>query len=765
MTAFHTLGFPRIGAQRELKWAQEAYWRGDIDQEALLTTAKRVRTENWQRQLSAGVDCLPVGEFALYDHVLNTSFLLGHLPERVKTTGNTLDRLFLAARGRAPSGIPTAACEMTKWFDTNYHYLVPECSESDSFSLNPGLLLEEIRAAKALSRSIKPVILGPISYLYLAKSTDGVDRLSLLPRILPIYSRLFQLLKDEGIEWIQLDEPILGLELPPVWRQAFEPAYHSLRFNQVNVLLATYFASLDQNLNLVFDLPVQGVHLDCVAGNDSLVQAVDKLGPYKVLSLGVIDGRNIWRSDLDALYEALSPIRDRLGGRLWVGTSCSLLHVPYDTTTEAASERLPSDVQNWLSFAQQKLEEGRLLCDALNSSDVLTSEPWLDQRNRIERRRQSTLVHKPVVRDRAARAAGTEWQRQSDYSERAAVQQARWRLPSLPTTTIGSFPQTPEVRQLRRAWKHNDINLTEYEEGLRQEITACIRQQETIGLDVLVHGEAERNDMVEYFGELLEGIAATGNGWVQSYGSRCVKPPIIFGDIERTESMTVRWSAFAQSQSDKPVKGMLTGPVTLLKWAFVRDDQAWAETGYQLAAALRDEVSDLVEAGIGIIQVDEPALREGLPLKPSQHAAYLQWAVNSFRYATTGVADNVQIHTHMCYADFDDILPAIEAMDADVITLETARSANKLLQCLSEHPYHNGIGPGVYDIHSPNVPEFSAMSDILLQSSAVVPLSNLWVNPDCGLKTRRPEEVVPALEAMVTVAKALRQQLTDGAEP
>ncbi|QQD24385.1 5-methyltetrahydropteroyltriglutamate--homocysteine S-methyltransferase [Venatoribacter cucullus] len=753
MTKFHVLGFPRVGAQRELKWALESYWAGNSTQNDLLNTASALRAANWQRQLDAGVDYLTVGDFALYDHVLNTSYLLGHLPERARHAHNPVDQLFLAARGRTPCGCSASASEMTKWFDTNYHYLVPECSVQDEFRLQPDLLLQEVREAKALGKPLKAVVLGPLSYLYLANSKDGCERLNLLPRLLPLYSELFALLQAEGVDWLQIDEPILVLDLPAPWQQVFEPAYHSLRNNGLNLLLGTYFGALDDNLHLALSLPVQGLHVDLVSAPQQLQPILDRIGPYKVLSAGVIDGRNIWRADLKAAQELVQNAQQQLGERLWLASSCSLLHVPYDVELEAAPQK---GVNRWLSFAQQKLQELALLRAALDDEQVLHSHAWQEQQARVQERRTSLLVHKAPVKQRAAQAAAQSWQRTSPFAQRAQAQQQRWQLPLFPTTTIGSFPQTDEVRQLRRRFRAGELDTAAYEQGLEQTLLESLRIQEQIGLDVLVHGEAERTDMVEYFGEQLDGIAVTRNGWVQSYGSRCVKPPVIFGDIERPQAMTVRWSRFAQQHSSKPVKGMLTGPVTILKWAFVRDDQPWSATAYQLAAVLRDEVLELQAAGIGMIQVDEPALREALPLRKAAHPAYLHWAVNSFRYAVSAVDDSTQIHTHMCYADFDDILPAIEGMDADVITLETARSANKLLTTLAQTPYHNGIGPGVYDIHSPNIPAQADMLGILRGTLDVVPAANLWVNPDCGLKTRRWAEVIPALEAMVQAAADLR---------
>ncbi|WP_430462769.1 5-methyltetrahydropteroyltriglutamate--homocysteine S-methyltransferase [Thalassolituus sp. LLYu03] len=756
MSNIHILGFPRVGAQRELKWALESYWAGQSSLSDLQRTGQQLRLGQWQRQLDAGLDLLTVGDFAYYDHLLNASYLFGHLPARARSAGEPLEQIFAAARGRSASACCGHAAEMTKWFDTNYHYLVPECAAADEFTLQPDLLLDEVRAARSLGKPLKVVVPGPLTYLWLGRSVDGANRLNLLSRLLPVYSELFALLKCEGVDWVQLDEPVLGLDLPADWRQAFEPAYHSLRKNGVQLLLTTYFSPLADNLTLAFSLPVDGVHLDLVSAPEELAPALDRLGPYKVLSLGVIDGRNIWRADLNALRERLVPVAERLGSRLWLGSSCSLLHVPYDV---AAETQLPHDLQHWLAYAWQKVDELVLLGASLADAGVTSSPRWIAQAQALVSRRTSSAVHKSAVKQRAAAAASAQWQRKQSYAGRLALQQAALRLPQLPTTTIGSFPQTPEIRQLRRRFKQGELSLPAYEAGLEKEITHCIRVQEQIGLDVLVHGEAERNDMVEYFGEQLDGIASTANGWVQSYGSRCVKPPVIFGDIERPSAMTVRWAAFAQSQSERWVKGMLTGPVTILKWSFVRDDQPWSATAYQIAAVLRDEVQDLEAAGIRIIQVDEPALREALPLRRVEHARYLDWAVNSFRYAVTGVADETQIHTHMCYADFDDILPAIQAMDADVITLETARSAARLLHTLRNETYRNGIGPGVYDIHSPNVPSVEAMETLLTESLQVVPLANLWVNPDCGLKTRRWQEVIPALENMVTAAQRLRETL------
>lgn len=762
MTLFHTLGLPRVGAQRELKWALEQYWQGNNSLADLQQTAHTVRQQNWQMQVDAGLEILTAGDFALYDHVLNTSYLLGHLPERAKTGAQEpLNQLFLAARGRTPDGTPCAAGEMTKWFDTNYHYIVPELHQDDAFSLQPELYLEELESAAKFAQNhnkqLKAVIVGPLTYLYLARSVDGVEPLQLLERLVPVYQQLIQKIAATGANWLQIDEPILGLDLPEPWRNAFEPVYNQLQSKEINLLLSTYFSALEENLSLACQLPVQGLHLDVCAATQDLDKALDRLGPYKILSLGIIDGRNIWRADLAAKKAQLSTLKERLQARLWLGTSCSLLHVPYDLDSE--DERL-GEVKQWLAFATQKLHEGQLLASLLDSPNAKQQAAFAENQQANLARQNSPLIHKEQIKAQAKQGAQTIWQREADYATRLPLQQAALNLPAFPTTTIGSFPQTDGIRQLRKDFKAQAIDANTYEQGIQQEIAFAVKKQEDIGLDVLVHGEAERNDMVEFFGERLEGISASSHGWVQSYGSRCVKPPIIFGDIERPEPMTLTHTQYAQSLTQKPMKGMLTGPVTILKWAFVRDDQPHSDTAYQIAGALRAEVQDLEAAGIGVIQVDEPGLREGLPLRKSAHDTYLDWAVNSFRYATCGVALKTQIHTHMCYADFDDILSAIEAMDADVITLETARSANTLLASLKQHPYHNGIGPGVYDIHSPNIPKEEDMFAILSEAAKLIPQENLWVNPDCGLKTRRWEEVEPALTAMVKVAHQLRQDLS-----
>ncbi|MEK9710996.1 MAG: 5-methyltetrahydropteroyltriglutamate--homocysteine S-methyltransferase [Thalassolituus sp.] len=755
MTYFHVPGFPRIGEQRELKWALEKYWREEISETELQTIASDIKRGHWQAQIDVGCDLITVGDFCLYDHVLNASYLFNHLPRRVKTTERAIDQCFLAARGRAPTGQPVHACDMSKWFDTNYHYIVPEIHAEDSFSLQPDFLLKDIREAKELNQPIKVVLPGPVTYLRLADSKDGTDPLVHIDALTNTYGELISLLKKEGVEWVQLDEPVLATDLPEDWLQALERAYHQLNTPGINILLATYFGAAGENTSRIFSLPVQGIHLDLVEAPAQLTAAIDNIGPYKILSAGVIDGRNIWRTDLNTVYQALRPIHQRLGERLWISPSCSLLHVPYSAVNESGLE---SGCEYWLAFAAEKLHEGRLLKQALGDPSFIASADWLDQTQRVISRRTSERVHNSAVKARADVIAAGDWYRATPFEERLEVQQTALNLPLFPTTTIGSFPQTDAIRAVRKQWREGEITPEQYEQALKQEIEFCVREQEEIGLDVLVHGEAERTDMVEYFGALLKGIAVTANGWVQSYGSRCVKPPIIYGDIERQQALTVSWSTYAQSLTEKPMKGMLTGPVTILKWAFVRDDQPRSATTYQLAAVLNDEVRELEANGINIIQIDEPALREGLPLKKSARGEYIRWATSAFRYCYEGVSDSTQIHTHMCYADFDDILDAIEALDADVITLETARSASALLSTLKTQPYPNGIGPGVYDIHSPNIPEQSHVLNILNGALESTPAAHLWVNPDCGLKTRRWEEVTPALKAMVAAAEWIRTE-------
>lgn len=751
----HTLGLPRIGAGRELKWALEAYWRGEAPADTLLAMARALRARHWALQAKAGCDYVAVGDFSLYDHVLDMSVRLGVVPERFGAGAEVdLDTYFRMARGRAPTGASVAACEMTKWFDTNYHYLVPEFAPGQRFRARGEDLHAQVAEAQALGYRAKVQLIGPLSYLWLGKARGGFDRLALLDALLPAYGELLAGFGAVGVEWVQLDEPILVLDLPAVWRAAFEPAYHRLRSAGPKLLVAAYFGELRDNLLTATRLPVDGLHVDAVSALSELTQVVDWLPQGKILSVGAIDGRNVWAADLEGWLDRLEPIHARLGERLWLAPSCSLLHVPLSFKPETG---LDDELRGWLAGAVEKLGELALLRQALTQGRATVAEALAQRRAALAARRASPRVHRSEVRARLKGLDPTEVRRASAYPERARAQRAWLQLPLLPTTTIGSFPQTAEIRAARRAWREGGIDQAEYDRRMREAIAHAVAVQEDLGLDVLVHGEAERNDMVEYFGEQLEGCAITAHGWVQSYGSRCVKPPILYGDVQRRGPMTVDWSRYAQSLTQKPMKGMLTGPITLLKWSFVRDDQPWRDTAMQLALALRDEVRELVEAGIRIIQVDEPAFREAMPLRAADRGAYLDWAVAAFRLATSSVDDAVQIHTHMCYSEFNDILPAIAALDADVITIETARSNMELLDAFAQEHYPNEIGPGVYDIHSPNVPSVESMMTLLEQAATRIPIDRLWVNPDCGLKTRAWPEVQAALANMVEAARRLRR--------
>ncbi|WP_311944761.1 5-methyltetrahydropteroyltriglutamate--homocysteine S-methyltransferase [Halomonas piscis] len=770
MTVSHILGYPRIGARRELKTATEAYWKGEIDLATLEQTAKTLRAEHWQAQSEAGLDFVSVGDFAFYDQVLNVSVLLGAVPERFNAAAEveqgsvTLDTAFRMARGRAPSGEPAAACEMTKYFDTNYHYLVPELHEDQTFRLACHRLFDEVAEAQAGGFAPKVALTGPLTWLWLGKEKGSeFDRLALLDGVLDVYAQVLTRLGEQGVKWAQLNEPALVQDLPAEWQQAFERAYHRLQAAPVKLLLATYFGGLGDNLSLAARLPVAGLHVDAVRAPGELDHVADRLGPHQVLSAGVIDGRNVWRADLAALRERLQPLKARLGDRLWLSPSCSLLHVPVDVSAETD---LDAELKSWLAFARQKLDETVALARLLGGRATAGDEQRLaDATRALDARRESARIHQPAVATRLAAVSETDSRRAAPYAGRARAQREALSLPLYPTTTIGSFPQTGDIRAARRAHRSGELGTEDYEARMRREIAYAVERQEALGLDVLVHGEAERNDMVEYFGEQLGGFAFTRLGWVQSYGSRCVKPPVIFGDVTRPAPMTVRWSEYAQSLTDRPMKGMLTGPVTILQWSFVRDDQPREITCRQIALALRDEVVDLERAGIKAIQIDEPALREGLPLRRAEWQAYLGWAVESFRLSSSGVADATQIHTHMCYSEFNDIIGAIAALDADVITIETSRSDMELLDAFKDFDYPNEIGPGVYDIHSPNLPDIDWMVALMEKAAERIPAERLWVNPDCGLKTRRWEEVEPALANMVKAAKTLRERAEASRRP
>ncbi len=756
----HNLGFPRIGAKRELKFALESYWCGESSKDQLTSVGAELRQRHWAHQ--AELDLVPVGDFSFYDQVLDLSFTLGNLPERVQSFhGDALDNYFRVARGRSAAGAEDhAACcggvaagEMTKWFDTNYHYIVPEFTAATAFSLDASRLLAQVAEAKAQGIKAKPVIVGPVTYLAIGKAKDVSNKLALLEQLLSVYADLLTALAAAGVEWIQIDEPILVTELSSEWQDAFRTAYATLSQTKVKLLLATYFGQLQENIALACELPVHGFHLDTINAQAEVATLQAQLPQDRVLSLGVINGRNIWKTDLNTLLDWLEPVAKQLGDRLWIAPSCSLLHVPVDLNSELGFD---AEVKPWLAFALQKLDELEIIASALNHGRDSVSAELSANREAIEARRLSPRVNNPAVKAALAKITPALGQRQSVYTVRADKQTALLQLPKYPTTTIGSFPQTAEIRQARSQFKAGQIDDTAYTAAMKAEIERSVREQEALGLDVLVHGEAERNDMVEYFGEQLDGYVFSRFGWVQSYGSRCVKPPILFGDISRPNAMTVAWTTFAQSLTAKPMKGMLTGPVTILNWSFVRDDQPRSVSCYQLALAIRAEVLDLEKAGVQVIQIDEAALREGLPLRQSQWQAYLDWAVESFRISANGVGDSTQIHTHMCYSEFNDIIASIAEMDADVITIETSRSDMELLDVFDHFNYPNQIGPGVYDIHSPNVPTEAHMVQLMQKAAERIPAERLWVNPDCGLKTRQWPEVLPALRNMVAAAKTLR---------
>lgn len=774
MIRTHVLGFPRIGAQRELKFALERHWRGEIDVNELEATGRELRRRHWALQRAHGLDWVTVGDFAFYDQVANHIQLFGCEPARFGFSGDepALARYFTLARGVAaepaaqrcghdqaaeqPAG--TAALEMTKWFDTNYHYLVPEFDRATRFSLHPQRLLAEVAEAQAQGHSPKVVLLGPLSLLWLGKAhDDGFDRLSLLDALIPRYVELLKRLGAAGVQWVQLDEPILGLDLPPAWAQAFEPSYRAMNAADVSILLATYFSPLQQNLALACRLPVGGLHVDAVRAAEELPALLDALPAECELSIGIVDGRNIWRTDLDRALALLRPAYERRR-RLWIAPSCSLLHVPMSLADDAA---IDPELRSWLAGATEKLAELQVLRRALSEGEGGVRQELFGARAALAGRAASPRVRNPAVAQRLAALPADADRRASPFAARQRLQRDHLRLPAFPTTTIGSFPQTPAIRAARAAFKRGELPAADYQAAMRAEIAHAVRAQEAIGLDVLVHGEAERNDMVEYFGEQLEGFAFSANGWVQSYGSRCVKPPVLYGDVSRPRPMTVEWSVYAQSLTQRPMKGMLTGPITILQWSFVRDDQPREQTALQIALAIRDEVRDLEAAGIRVIQIDEPALREGLPLRHAAWRDYLAWAARAFRISAAGAADATQVHTHMCYAEFNDILPDIAAMDADVITIETSRSGMELLRGFGDFRYPAEIGPGVYDIHSPRVPATAQMLRLLQKAAEVVPPEHLWVNPDCGLKTRGWPETSEALRNMVAAARLMRGDATN----
>jgi 5-methyltetrahydropteroyltriglutamate--homocysteine methyltransferase len=757
MAIASNLGFPPLGAARELKRATEGYWSGKVTREQLLTTGAELRRRHWQLQQGLGVDRIPSNDFSFYDRMLDTCALVGAVPPRYGWTGDRvdLDTYFAMGRGSQGKGRDVTAMEMTKWFDTNYHYIVPEFEQGQKFRLASTKPVDEYREAKALGIDTTPVLIGPVTFLLLGKTKGGsFDRLSLLDALLPVYAEVLGALAAAGATWVQIDEPTLALDRTDAERAAFKKAYDYLAAHagKARLLVATYFAALGDNLATALALPVQGLHVDLVRAPGQLDGLLAKWPAGRVLSAGVVNGRNIWRADLEAQLGLLERAVAKVGNdNVWVAPSCSLLHAPLDLDLET---KLGAELKSWLAFAKQKVAEVVTLARAVSGGRKPVAAALEASTKAAASRRTSQRIHNPAVKQRAAAVTEKDLARGTRY---AARRKAQIDLPPYPTTTIGSFPQTAEVRAARRKLHDGQMTAADYDRFIAQQIDKTITLQEEIGLDVLVHGEFERNDMVEYFGEQLAGFAFTEHGWVQSYGSRYVKPPIIYGDVARPRPMTVRWSSYAQSRTRQPVKGMLTGPVTILQWSFVRDDQPRAETAKQLALAIRDEVKDLEAAGIRVIQIDEPALREGLPLRRADWGAYLDWAVNAFRLATAGVRDATQIHTHMCYSEFNDVLRVIERMDADVISIENARSGSELLQGFEHYKYPNEIGPGVYDIHSPRVPATTEITAALKRMNKVLDGRQIWVNPDCGLKTRGWEETLPSLKNMVAAARELRE--------
>ncbi|WP_129717070.1 5-methyltetrahydropteroyltriglutamate--homocysteine S-methyltransferase [Pedobacter sp. SYP-B3415] len=762
----HNLGYPRIGSHRELKKVCEQYWSGKAGHKDVLQVGRDIRQENWMLQKEAGIALIPSNDFSCYDQVLDHSFMLGAIPQRYNTVllnndKAEIDLYFAMARGYQKDGLDLGAMEMTKWFDTNYHYIVPEFTRDQQFSLFSTKVIDEFYEARELGIITKPVLIGPVSYLLLGKEKEpGFSRLELLKNLLPVYEQVLFRLIALGAEWIQFDEPFLCTDLDAETCEAFEYAYERLRraAPKASIILATYFESLGTNTSLACRLPVEVLHIDLVRAPEQLEEVIENLPAEKILSMGLVDGRNIWKNEYDKSLQLIDKaVKARGSEKVWIAPSCSLLHTPCDLDHEPENGNLPSDLKPWMAFAKQKLSEVADLAMLSGEADKTTLTRLETNRQAAQTRLNSSFIHKTDVKARVANITVNADSRKSPFAQRRLKQQERLKLPPFPTTTIGSFPQTPEVRRWRALLKSEKLSSGEYEQLIKAEIEKSIRWQEETGIDVLVHGEFERNDMVEYFGEQLEGFAFTNNGWVQSYGSRCVKPPVIYGDVSRKEPMTVAWTAFAQSLTSRFVKGMLTGPVTMLQWSFVRNDQPRSETCMQIALAIRDEVADLEKAGIAVIQIDEPALREGLPLQKAQSKLYLDWAVRSFRIAASAVADHTQIHTHMCYAEFNDIIHSIAEMDADVITIETSRSQMELLDAFANFNYPNEIGPGVYDIHSPRIPARREMVSLLRKAQAVIPAAQLWVNPDCGLKTRGWEETQNALTEMVAAARELRQ--------
>mgnify|MGYP003387720304 CR=1 FL=1 len=761
MVSSANLGFPRIGTTRELKKAVESYWAGNSTLEDILRVARDLRIANWQLQMNAGINHIPSNDFSMYDQMLDTAVMLGVIPQRfAKESFNSNEDLYFAmARGLQTDSIDVKPLEMTKWFDTNYHYLVPEISKNTSFKLQADKILNEYNEAKTIGINTRPVIIGPITFLMLSKfDEDDVTLHESLEQLVPIYIELLNLLENQDCEWVQIDEPILVTDLDEEQKMNFHQAYNAIsEQTSIKKMLTTYFGSIDKNVSVLKNLNIEGLHIDCVYGEKNINIQLEELPRDIILSIGIVNGRNIWINDLTNSISVVNKFVDRLGSdKIIISPSCSLLHSPIDLTLE---DNLDEEIKTWMAFAKEKLTEISLLNEYFNGQNV--QDVIHDNSKHISNRKTSTKVNNLNVQERLSKVSPEMKKRNSNYAIRASVQSEILNLPLLPTTTIGSFPQTKEVRQMRAKSKKGHISQKEYDEFLSSSTKDVIEFQDDIGLDVLVHGEFERNDMVEYFGEKLEGFIFSKNGWVQSYGSRCVKPPIIFGDVSREAAMTIEWIKKAQSFTKKHVKGMLTGPVTILQWSFVRDDQPLKITCEQIALAIRDEVNDLADNGIKIIQIDEPALREGLPLRKIEQVNYLNWAVDCFKLSSSGVADNVQIHTHMCYAEFNEIMDAIIRLDADVISIEASRSSMELLAAFSANDYPNEIGPGVYDIHSPRVPLVDEIVDLINNLRVHLAVERLWINPDCGLKTRGWDEVKEALTNMVLASAAVREELKD----
>jgi 5-methyltetrahydropteroyltriglutamate--homocysteine methyltransferase len=760
------LGYPRIGSQRELKKICENYWADKTGYKNVLQVGKNIRHENWNLQKEAGIDVIPSNDFSFYDHVLDHSLTFGAIPKRyneviLKKGNSELDLYFAMARGYQKEGLDVVAMEMTKWFDTNYHYIVPEFYKDQPFKLFSTKIIDEFYEAKQLGITTKPVLIGPVSYLLLGKEKEaGFEKIDLIKNLLPVYTEILSRLDALDVEYVQFDEPFLTLDLTEKDKKAYEYVYKEIRkaFPRLKIVLATYFEGLGNNLALTTSLPVNVLHIDLVRAEDQLTEVLASLKEETILSLGLVDGRNIWKNDFEKSVSIINQAVEKRGlDKVWIAPSCSLIHSPVDLDNETNEQNLSSEIKQWLAYAKQKIAELATLKKLITNESPASTQQKLEQNKvAIANRKVSKIIHNPEVKERVLGLKAQDAERLSPFSTRK-IKQQELNLPSYATTTIGSFPQTAEVRSWRAKLKNGAFTVEEYDDLIAKETAKAVNWQEEIDLDVLVHGEFERNDMVEYFGEQLDGFAFSKNGWVQSYGSRCVKPPIIFGDVSRPKPMTVKWTAYAQSLTSKYMKGMLTGPVTILQWSFVRNDQPRSETCTQIALAIRDEVCDLENAGIKIIQIDEPAIREGLPLRKADWQSYLNWAVKAFKISASGVKDNTQIHTHMCYSEFNDIIQNIADMDADVITIETSRSQMELLDAFADFKYPNEIGPGVYDIHSPRVPKREEMVQLLKKAKAVIPSEQLWVNPDCGLKTRGWDETKKALIEMVEAAKEMRK--------